>query len=121
MFLQVAEDRDAARARNPELRAHRYISRTGGRSSHRSKDVVISCKRRWISDTVCRDVLQPLAGLRIDYTQLGYAGRIHSGYIESVVAGVVPNLIATRDLRDGVDEAAIDCIQDIGYAAADRE
>ena len=66
----MAEDRDAACARYAELRAHRCVSRTGGWSSHRSKDPVICCKRRGISDAVCRDVLEPLTGLRIDYAEV---------------------------------------------------
>src|SRR5207247_16675 len=106
MSLQVAKDRNAAcTGGNAKLWAYRRISRTGSRRSYRGKDLVTSLKGRYISDSGCRNVLEPLTRLRIDHTEYRLAGGIRRSYIESVVSAVVPDLVTSTDLRNGVDEA----------------
>src|SRR5689334_10997424 len=117
MFLQVAEDRDAARAHNAESRCtNRYISRTGRRPCDGCKDVVVSCICRRIPNARCRNALDKLTSLRVDDTELRSVR-----YVKPIVSAVEPNLITAGNFRNEVDEASIDCIQNIGCAATDRE
>ena len=111
----MAKDGNATCIGKSKLKAYRRRSH-GSRRRHCSKDVIIALKRRDISDSWSRHVLKPRARVPADNPEDGLAGAISRGYVVLIVPGVVPNLIATTDLRDHIDDVAIDGIHDVGPA-----
>src|SRR5262249_38993323 len=116
----MSKNGDATGILKSKLEAYRCGSR-GSRSCDCSENVIVSHKRRRISRSWSRHVLNPLARFAVDDAEDRLAGAIGRGYIKSVVARVVPNLIATADLRDHIDDTAIDGIHDIRSAARGDE
>src|SRR5260370_327054 len=78
--------------------------------------MVGSLMRCHISDSWSGNVLNPSTRCSIDNSEDRLAGTIGRGYVVSVVSVAEPNLIATTDLRDGIDDVAIDGIHDVGSA-----
>src|SRR5438093_13753731 len=112
----MPKNRDATGIGKSKLEAYRCGSRSG-RSRDCSKNVIVSHKRRDVSDSWSRHVLNPCARLAVNDAEDGLAVAVGRSDVESIVAGVVPNLIATADLRDHVDDMAIDGIHDVRPAA----
>src|SRR2546428_11803860 len=108
----MPKNRDATGIGKSKLEAYRCGSR-GSRSRDCSKNVIVSHKRRGISRSWSRHVLNPFARFAVNDAEDGLAGAVCRGYIKSIVAGVVPNLIATAHLRDHIDDMAIDGIHNV--------
>src|SRR5437870_10233010 len=112
----MPKNRDATGIGKSKLEAYRCGSR-GGRSRNCSENVIVSHKRRGISRSWRRHVLNPVARVAVNDAEDRLAGAVGRGHVISIVARVVPNLIATAHLRDHVDDMAIDGIHDIRSAA----
>src|SRR2546428_538907 len=111
----MAKDGNATCVGKSKLEAYRCRSH-GSRRRHCGKDVIIALKRRDVSDSWSRHVLNQRARLPVDNPEHRLAGAIGRGHVVSIVSAVVPNLIATTDLRDHIDDVAIDGIHDVGSA-----
>src|SRR5213594_801844 len=112
----MPKNRDATGIGKSKLDAYRCGSR-GSRSRDCSKNVIVSHKRRDISDSWSRHVLNPCARFRVDDAQDGLTGAVGRCYVIPVVSRVVPDLIATADLLDHVDDTPIDGVHDVRSAA----
>ena len=111
----MAKDGNATCIGKSKLKAYRRGSH-GSRCRHCSKDVIIALKGRDISDSWSRHILNPSARVPVDNPENRLAGAIGRCYVESIVSGVVPHLITTSDLRDHIDDVAIDGIHNVGSA-----
>src|SRR5262249_25396853 len=107
----VGEDRDAPAPGDPKLRgADTGIrARTGhhrGGDGHRGEDAVVLWKRRGVSASHVWHVLKPFAVLRInDAERLHRRGSgIRPGNVKATVDWVVPDLIASTDLLDHIEQ-----------------
>src|SRR5439155_17387170 len=108
----MPKNRDATGIGKSKLEAYRCGSR-GSRSRDCSKNVIVSHKRRDVSDSWSRHVLNQCARIAVNDAEDGLAGTVGRSYVKSIVAGVVPNLIATADLRDHIDDTPIDGVHDV--------
>src|SRR5437870_12989221 len=108
----MPKNRDATGIGKSKLEAYRCGSR-GSRSRDCSKNVIVSHKRRDVSDPWSRHVLNQCARIAVNDAEDGLAGTVGRSYVKSIVAGVVPNLIATADLRDHIDDTPIDGVHDV--------
>src|SRR5438067_21264 len=120
MFLQVAKDGNTTRPDDAKLCAHCCISDAGGRRSDPGKDAISRRQSRDIPKSISWNVLDPLTRIPVDDTEYGLSGGVSRSHIEPVVTAVIPNLITSADLGDDVDEPPINCIQDVGGAATNR-
>ena len=107
---------DATGIGKSKLEAYRCRSR-GSRSRDCSKNVIVSRKRSDVSDSWSRHVLNPGARFGVNDAEDGLARAVGRGYVKSIVAGVEPNLIATADLCDHIEDTPIDGIHDVRSAA----
>src|SRR5437867_452255 len=83
--LEMPKNGDATGIGKSKLEAYRCRSR-GSRSRDCSKNVIVSHKRRGISRSWSRDVLNPLARFAVNDAEDRLAGAVCGGYVKSIVA-----------------------------------
>src|SRR2546422_8787528 len=94
----MPKNRDATGIGKSKLEAYRCGSRSG-RSRDCSKNVIVSHKRRGISRSWSRHVLNPFARFAVNDAEDGLAGAVCRGYIKPVSPAFEPTLFATPTLR----------------------
>src|SRR6266566_2508010 len=116
-WLEMPKNGDATGIVKSKLAAYRCSRGSSSRSRDCSKNVIVSRKRSDVSDSWSRHVLNPGARFGVNDAEDGLARAVGRGYVKSIVAGVEPNLIATADLCDHIEDTPIDGIHDVRSAA----
>src|SRR5262245_54816112 len=117
----MSEDPHTPVAAQAEPSTQRRVRHPGGRCAYDGKNVIVARKRGDVPRARGRDVLTPRPRLGIDYAEYGRTAGVGRRDIELPVARVVPNLVSTTNLRDVVDNGAIDRIHDEREATGDEQ